>query len=211
MIAATLDPPAPRRQVLFALAAGALAAFAGLTAAIASRRLPLPGDRTLLAYLSSRSRTPLLEGVSHFSHYAGGWKGVAILAATGAVLQLLLGRADRAARFAATVGVVVLVPLLKHAVERPAPPGAEQPFGFPSGHATGAVALVAAVLAVVPGGAPRRVVAVLGALWIAAVGAAVVADRGHWPSDVVAGWALATTWAAALAAATSGRRCCARR
>ena len=68
------------------------------------------------------------------------------------------------------------------------------PEAFPSGHATAAMSLaLAAVLA-----APRRArpaAALLGALLALAVGVSAVVIGWHFPSDVLAGYLLATGWA----------------
>jgi membrane-associated phospholipid phosphatase len=83
------------------------------------------------------------------------------------------------------------------------PPIFDYPLGpdaLPSGHATAAMSLaLAGVLA-----APRRArpfAALLGALLALAVGAAVVGVGWHFPSDVIAGYLLATGWALGLTAA----------
>jgi membrane-associated phospholipid phosphatase len=74
------------------------------------------------------------------------------------------------------------------------------PEALPSGHATAAMALAfAGVLAV-----PRRAripAALLGSGLAVAVGASVIAWGWHYPSDVLAGYLLATGWALVIAAA----------
>ena len=77
---------------------------------------------------------------------------------------------------------------------------------WPSGHATAALTLaLCAVLAV-----PRRwrvVTAVLGFLFAAAAGAALLILTKHMPSDVVGGYLTATMWVAlAVAALRAGER-----
>jgi membrane-associated phospholipid phosphatase len=42
---------------------------------------------------------------------------------------------------------------------------------------------------------------VAAAVFVVAVGVAVIADGGHWPSDVLAGWCLAVAWVVSLRAA----------
>jgi membrane-associated phospholipid phosphatase len=74
------------------------------------------------------------------------------------------------------------------------------PQALPSGHATAAMSLaLAGVLA-----APRRgrlPAALIGSLLALAVGAAVVSLGWHFPSDVLAGYLLATGWGLGLTAA----------
>ena len=83
------------------------------------------------------------------------------------------------------------------------PPIFDYPVGpeaLPSGHATAAMSLaLAGVLA-----APRRgrpIAAVLGSLLALGVGVAVISVGWHFPSDVIAGYLLATGWALGLTAA----------
>lgn len=64
---------------------------------------------------------------------------------------------------------------------------------FPSGHATAAMALALAAVIVAPR-ALRPLVAGGGALFALAVGFAIVALGWHYPSDIVGGYLVATTW-----------------
>jgi membrane-associated phospholipid phosphatase len=71
---------------------------------------------------------------------------------------------------------------------------------FPSGHATAAMSLALASVIVAPR-AWRPLVAAAGALFALAVGFALVALGWHFPSDVVGGYLVATTWALVTLAA----------
>src|SRR4051812_8870164 len=71
---------------------------------------------------------------------------------------------------------------------------------FPSGHATAAMSLALASVIVAPR-AWRPLVAAGGALFALAVGVALVALGWHYPSDVVGGYLVATTWALVTLAA----------
>jgi undecaprenyl-diphosphatase len=97
-----------------------------------------------------------------------------------------------------SLAVLALTPALKELFGR-APP---RPLGngpsFPSGHAIGTMSVCAALAVIYWRSRFRWVVVAGGAIVVLGVGAAVVADRGHWPSDVVAGWALALAWVMAL-------------
>jgi membrane-associated phospholipid phosphatase len=88
----------------------------------------------------------------------------------------------------------------KNLVGRPRPPGAlimAESSAFPSGHA---VAVMAGVLTLLTLAAAtltprRRAVAIaLGAVLVIVIGAARVILNAHYPSDVVAGWALGYLW-----------------
>jgi undecaprenyl-diphosphatase len=80
----------------------------------------------------------------------------------------------------------------------------EHSFSFPSGHTTGTtvVWLLSAWMVgrwVIGRGAGRVVVWVAALLMIIAVGATRVYLGVHFPSDVLAGWALGSAWAVTIA------------
>jgi membrane-associated phospholipid phosphatase len=70
--------------------------------------------------------------------------------------------------------------------------------GFPSGHSTVALALGLAFVLVSPV-RQRRLVAACAALYAAGMGAALVFNAWHVPSDVGGGFCMATAWAAGAA------------
>jgi undecaprenyl-diphosphatase len=121
-----------------------------------------------------------------------------------AVLVLLVlgvavagGRARAGAIALATIAAATLTSeALKHllATPRPANPFLP-PDAWPSGHATAAGALVAALLIVTPPGR-RRPVAVGGAVLVAAVSVSLVVTGVHFPSDVAGGVLIAAAWGA---------------
>src|SRR3954447_5403286 len=71
---------------------------------------------------------------------------------------------------------------------------------FPSGHATAAMSLALSAVIVAPR-TWRPLIAAGGALFALAVGFALVALGWHYPSDVVGGYLVATTWALVTLAA----------
>lgn len=122
----------------------------------------------------------------------------------GAIVLAALARARiRLALGAATLilGATVTTETLKHVLPRPEllnPDPLPVP-SFPSGHTTVAFALALALLLVVPG-RWRGPIAVAGALYAAAVGAATVTAAWHRPSDVIGAFLVTVGWAAALGA-----------
>jgi membrane-associated phospholipid phosphatase len=74
------------------------------------------------------------------------------------------------------------------------------PEALPSGHGTAAMSLALAGVLVAPRRA-RLAAAVIGSGLALGVGASVVSWGWHYPSDVLAGYLLATTWALVLTAA----------
>jgi membrane-associated phospholipid phosphatase len=185
-----LDPVTRRRP--------AQAATVALLAIVAA--VPLLGAvdarlDTMLDAWRSCTGEALATGVSDLV----GPVGVGVLAAV-VLRSVWQGRPAPAeiVRILATLGVgVILVGELKEFFERPRP-GAEfaGPSGasFPSGHVGNTILVGIAVLALWYGGAPRPVGRrgwILLAIIAAAVAAARVYGRRHWPSDVVGTAALA--------------------
>ena len=107
---------------------------------------------------------------------------------------------------AALGGAVALYDIVKPLVGRPRPPssiwiGHYAGPAFPSGHATAAVALYAALALVLSMGASygRRALVWSGATLVAlVVGASRVYLGAHWLTDVLGGYALGAAWVAFL-------------
>lgn len=119
----------------------------------------------------------------------------------GVVVVALIGRRPRLAMIvAAIIGVSILgAEVLKRGLVRPDfgvdPPGMTANWA-PSGHTTVAVTLVLCVLLVVPVRL-RTVVALVGALYAAAIASATLAAGWHRPTDAV----MAALWSFGVAAA----------
>jgi membrane-associated phospholipid phosphatase len=123
------------------------------------------------------------------------------IAVSALVLGILLvtGRGGAALFFAAAVSVVALSPLLKAVIDRPArtAPWSEATTGFfPSGHASGSMAVCAAIVALVWSTPVRVPAAIASGIAVMVVGLSAVYNGAHWPSDVVGGWALSLGWVA---------------
>jgi undecaprenyl-diphosphatase len=115
------------------------------------------------------------------------------------VATLLLLRLTRAAVFiAAAVAVTLAAPVLKAVFGRPSPFAYAE--SFPSGHGIASMAIAGGVFVLLAGTRLRWAAALGGACLVLAVGVAVVADGGHWPSDVLAGWCLSVAWVSGLTA-----------
>jgi membrane-associated phospholipid phosphatase len=199
-----------RRLVALGPAITSLAAFALLTAnvvAVGASGL----DRALFRQLYSGEsdwrggRTPgqsdrVLNGAEPIFHRLAEARVLLLLVVAIVVTLVLVKRVRAAAFFTAAVSITVLVSPLKELVARPSPFPLPHDPSFPSGHATLSMAVAAGVVAVLAPGRWRWVAGALGALLVLAVGVAVIADSGHWPSDVVAGWCLAFAWVAVLTA-----------
>jgi len=170
------------------------------------------------AYVWGPGETLDNEGLAGFVNANHGWvrpiawrltdfgdpPTVAAITLALAGLALVRGRPRSAAAVIALVAATSISgQILKALLAHPRfPPIFDYPVGpaaLPSGHSTAAMSLaLAGVLA-----APRRArpfAALLGSLLALAVGAAVVGVGWHFPSDVIAGYLLATGWALGLTA-----------
>lgn len=192
-----------------AAAISALSVFALLTLYVVADG-PSRWDRWLFRHLYSGDsdwgglRTPgkdnALNAAEPGLYRLADARTLALLAAVVLVTLVLMKRKRSAAFFAAVVSVAALVPVLKQLVDRPSPfPMPDDP-SFPSGHATASMAVAAGIVALLPPSRWRWFAGIAGAILVTAVGVAVIADSGHWPSDVLAGWCLALGWVAALIA-----------
>jgi membrane-associated phospholipid phosphatase len=134
----------------------------------------------------------------------------AVLTAISAVSFVLIGgllvgfallerRFDVAAAVAVTLGgSFVTTEYLKGALPRRSGVPDYLAHGFPSGHSTVALALGLSFVLAAPA-RQRRIAAVGAALYAAGMGAALVFNAWHLPSDVGGGFCVATAWAAASA------------
>ena len=134
--------------------------------------------------------------------------GVAVLGLiTATVVSFFwLSSMHRAAIYVgvASVGGLLLATALKQSFDRPRPdlvPHGAMVYtsSFPSGHSTMAAAVYLTLGMVASRFVPRRRLKVLligvAMLVTAAVGASRVYLGVHWPSDVLAGWAVGASWA----------------
>lgn len=71
-------------------------------------------------------------------------------------------------------------------------------FSFPSGHAMNSLAAAGAILALTWQSKARTKVAIAAFCYIALIGLSRMYLGVHYPSDVIAGWALSTVWVALM-------------
>jgi membrane-associated phospholipid phosphatase len=192
-----------RARTLLWIAAGCAALFAlvaaGAYAGGPARTLDLQG---LTGFVSANDGS--IAGLTWRLAQLGDPPQVAAMTLALAALALVRGRPRVALAVigliaATSVSSQLLKALLAHPRVAPVLGYVVGPEALPSGHATAAMSLaLAGVLA-----APRRgrlAAAAIGSLLALAVGASVVAWGWHFPSDVLAGYLLATGWACAFAA-----------
>ena len=163
----------------------------------------LPWDAPVLEFWH-RHATPGLDKLAIFLTIVGNtgpMVGLGLLVFLG----LLWQRPGRTAWvwFAAVGGSMVLTQLIKPLVARPRPAlwasiRPEHTFSFPSGHAMDTAAIATALVFLCWGGRWRGWVWGLAPLFALAVGWARMYLGVHNPSDVLAGWAAAVAWVAAV-------------
>jgi membrane-associated phospholipid phosphatase len=123
-----------------------------------------------------------------------------VLLAAGLLAALVVaGEPRRAAFWGLTVaGALLFTRVFKELIERPEIGVHQREFSFPSGNATAATAGLLALVLLLPPSRGRRIVAGAAAVTLLLYGLALVLLLWHYPSDVVAGWALGTAWVLAL-------------
>jgi undecaprenyl-diphosphatase len=192
------EPP----RAAHAIALAALAAFALLTLAVLDGGAP-GWDHTIFRELYSGATTgppgaapndsALLDALMPWIFRTA--DGRAILVLTVVVLgALVIARRPRDAAFvAAACAIALAAGVLKELLARPAPFESHGGTSFPSGHAMGSLAMALSLVLIIDPWL-RPLAAVAGATFVIAVAIAVVADGGHWPSDILGGWLLAVAW-----------------
>lgn len=193
----------------------ALAVFDALADELAEWRFFVSLDSRVDAILNERA-TPWVTSAMEFVSWWGSTP-VLVLVTVLAAGVLLARRHVRAAVLVglAFVGAALLASALKVEFERPRPSVAH-PLGlqaggysFPSGHATGSLAVYGTLgyLAVASGlrASVRAAGAIAALVLVAAIGFSRVYLGKHFPSDVIAGWCVALVWVGALVLALSAR------
>jgi len=207
----------PGHAVGFALA-GLLAAvaaavvFAGVAEDVIQGNGAVTTDPTRLAWIAHHRTTALIDGARFFD--AAGSVAVVVVLAVIISAFLWWRRVPLAAALAPATAVLsagAVAAVLKVLVDRPRPSAAyrlvvETDPSFPSGHATGTMALGVSAAIVVAVYLLRRPIAralavSTGVVLPLAVAASRLELGVHWPTDVVAGLALGATVALVTTAA----------
>lgn len=126
--------------------------------------------------------------------------GLGVVFAAGLLAALvMLPSYRRAAFWGLTIGgALVFTRIFKELIERPEIGVHQREYSFPSGNATAATAGLIALMLLFPPSRLRRGIVVAAAVALPLYGLALVLLLWHYPSDVVAGWALGIAWVLAL-------------
>ena len=161
------------------------------------------GDKRILTFLHQHA-TPVLDHLALGFTAAGGPVPMGVVAVLLALGLAVWGSRVQAWFFGLSVGgamgLNLLVKLL-FARPRPALWPSLQPafyYSFPSGHAMGAAAVVAAVCLLLWPRSAHWLVGALGAGFVLGVGWSRVYLGVHYPSDVLAGWTGSVGWVVGL-------------
>lgn len=205
-----LPVPSRRTAVLVAVVAAAVVVVLGIAVDVAWSPLVRVDTAIEDAMRSWALGSPWAVEWSRTLERVGGL-GVSALVTTVVVLVLLVARRWRLA--VGVVAIAVVAPLVTTGLKvvlgraRPVwedPLGHEATFSYPSGHATGGLAVYAVCgIALASLLRDRRwalVVAIASTAFGLLIGVSRVVLGVHWPSDVVGGWCVAIAVAAAFLA-----------
>jgi membrane-associated phospholipid phosphatase len=200
----TIRPSLPRASPALPIAAAAasLLAFGALATEVREDRI-LTIDRTIFRglephYLNQPARAVALVLLGT----TGDWFTPLPLLVIVAISMALLAR--RRQGDALFLLLAAFVPaLVSHLVKPLFPQPALHPRDdsrsyFPSGHAMGSLAVVAAVVLLNWHRRYRFVLLAASGFFVIVYGAALVFEREHYPSDVLAGWCLGAAWISVL-------------
>lgn len=175
------------------------------------RRGGILWDEPILRYVH-RHETPGRDAAMKFISDIGHLYGVVPLAILGVLALLAVRRRGNALFFAVAVGGAGLLNQgAKTFFQRSRPdlwlspaPAPEHTYSFPSGHAMGSMALVAAVAVLAWPTRWRWWAIFLGGVFTLLVGFSRVYLGVHFPSDVVAGWSASLAWVLGVSQAAYG-------
>jgi len=207
VLGASRASPVRRRRTLAALAAAGVAVFGVVAANVVAESRLVAFDQVLAGTLAEHASPMWLRALAVLT--VAGDRDFLLGLGTIVLLVLAWRRqwADAALWLAATLGAAGLNVLLKSTFQRVRPEhlhGFAQELGwsFPSGHATGAMAVYGMLAYLLAGLAPpawRRAMAMLAAGLIASVGYSRVMLQVHFLSDIIGAFAVTGAWLMACA------------
>jgi membrane-associated phospholipid phosphatase len=174
--------------------------FGQLAEEIWEREDGFPGDVPLLLWIHAHAQLTLDFWASRLTRLGGFW-GVTYLSMLVALILGLRRQWRSLTYFIVTMlGNGLINRVAKAALHRVRPhlwtsPAPEYDYGFPSGHAMGSMALVAALVILTWQTRWLWWVLGVGSLYILMIGWTRLYLGVHYPSDITAGWLAAMAWA----------------
>lgn len=169
---------------------------------------PLAQADLRIVSLVQMFRTPLFSAIMLVVTYLGSWQIVGLGLLGGGVILGLQARWRQVVALAVSVGGgEVFIALVKHFVARPRPPLInalvyESSYSFPSGHSFVALSLYGLLAYIIFRSVKSRWlkgITILGGLaLIGAIGFSRIYLGAHWPTDVLASYAVGVAWLAAI-------------
>ena len=156
-------------------------------------------DSTILLWINARGNPALDWFFIHFTDL-GGVSFLAILTVIITAFLVYKKSYYRALLMLSAVGGAALLNLiLKSIFERSRPDlwthlVTEDNFSFPSGHAMGSAAFACAIIALLWGSKWQPLAIGLGIVYVFLIGFSRLYLGVHFPTDILAGWALAVAW-----------------
>lgn len=160
---------------------------------------PIPGDSAILQWLNQHS-SPELDKAAVILTDTSGSLQAAVLSAIIITVLLALGRKRAGVMLLFSIGgasVINVLLKLFFARDRPdlwATVVTETSYSFPSGHAMGSAALAFGIIALLWDTKWRYPALVAGSLYTFLIGMTRLYLGVHYPTDVVAGWAVSLAW-----------------
>ena len=161
-------------------------------------------DRPILEALHTRA-TPTLDTIMLFFSHAGAPKPMVAFFIVVLIGLLIARRRGDATFFVIAVAGAMAINFGAKLVFGRARPdlwislAPEGDYSFPSGHAMGSMATVAALVALTWGTRWRWPVLIVGGLFVALVGLSRLYLGVHYPSDVLTGWLASLAWVGGVA------------
>ena len=161
-------------------------------------------DETVRTHVHA-SAAPWLTASVEVVTWLGAWGVLALFSGVSAAILLRAGRSWDAKLLLFTMaGAVVLENALKFLIQRPRPPpffGTDPTtYSFPSGHALFSLCFYGALAVVLSRMGARAIVWPATFVLVAAIGGTRIYLGVHYPTDVVAGYLVATAWLCAVLA-----------
>lgn len=198
-----LTPSLFKRLIVLSVISGVL--FLAL-ALLVSTGATKPFDEATLLYVNSHADNAL-DTIVVFLTQLGGVYVIGAVVAALSIYFLVRKKYYKLFFIAASVGGISLINVfLKTIFERARPDlwerlVSELSFSFPSGHSAASIALALSVIGILWATKWRYTALIAGAFYVLIIGASRMYLGVHYPTDVLGGWLLGTTWVSLVAIA----------